>query len=612
VKSDNFYILMFTIMLLFTGCSSGKNDVISGCLKPDLTGQDFHSSFSVTFDAENEIVSDIEFPRFSDAHLNVKPYVRPLIEVNSYNPATHVIDVDVILENTSAIDVFDVRLIIYLDDSYHRLLNPDNWTDLYDIPGGEAFNPFIAYAENQPFRRFDSGSQHTENLLIYLPKGDTNVTFAIDASLSENCSEPYLIKNFNMNDLYEGEGNSSDVQVEVLDWQNDIDYVRLKCDPVLGQIPLELQNEIGSLWNGKIINSSGTTAGEYPGLIIAESSGIKLYEKVTINVSIFPEVIVEPVSLDETIIQSIDKDQKHFYRFFTSPKGIQSGTISLNCLSGSAGLTLIGSFPGEKPPGSFKITGNELNLNDLPYSRYYLVIEGLVDGTEYQLDINITQKIATLTCDVFVATDDGTEDGIWPTDEYHYPSVELNPDILNSLINWCNSFWSQYGYQLSWDGSFTIMSAEYYILDSGESEQMHDQYGRNTGTMSLYFVQSEWTAFTVPRYPETLQTVDNTYSVYGPNIFQVQSTVSHEHGHIFGYLIDQYYYDMTGCPCGDEECLPPGCDTYLFSDPDACYEGNLMWYNYWGKPWNEYDLTDSQSQWVNEFQFTFPDNFPWF
>ena len=76
------------------------------------------------------------------------------INVNSFDPVTRILDVDVLLRNSIGINGYDVRGILYTDEAGHLLTNPDNWTDLYDIPGGRDINPFKAYNKDDYYRSF--------------------------------------------------------------------------------------------------------------------------------------------------------------------------------------------------------------------------------------------------------------------------------------------------------------------------------------------------------------------------------------------------------------------------------------------------------------------------
>ena len=231
-------------MLLIVGCSSGNHnpitqsnpdgsqDIPSSDISYDTSSHKLIGLWSFSFDIES-LTATIEPNRTLNTHYNVTSIVPPpRIVVNEYNPATNVIDIDVTIENDSIYDVYDVRAIIYTDDIGHMLLNPDAWTGLYEMPGGEIINPFVAYAKDQPNRIFESQSEYRENFLIYLPQNNREVQFAIEASYPGNCNEPYAFENFLQGILYENVGSQALVTVDVLDWQDDVDEVFLHCPDV--------------------------------------------------------------------------------------------------------------------------------------------------------------------------------------------------------------------------------------------------------------------------------------------------------------------------------------------------------------------------------------------
>ncbi|MBU1023252.1 hypothetical protein KKB99_03095, partial [bacterium] len=86
----------------------------------------------------------VEQYRLLETHFNITsmlPTGSLTFKINSYKPATGIIDLDVTLKNPYTISGYDVRLIIYTDVAGHKLLNADDWTKLYDIPGGDLMNP---------------------------------------------------------------------------------------------------------------------------------------------------------------------------------------------------------------------------------------------------------------------------------------------------------------------------------------------------------------------------------------------------------------------------------------------------------------------------------------
>ncbi len=285
-------ILLFAVM----GCSSSDNNPIAppnsdaeinlpvSQIDETQTNRSLLGMWTMNFDLENLSVLLTPY-RELEAHYNVTSMLPPLLlSINSYNLQTGIVDVDVSITSPYQIDGYDVRLIIYTDGTGHMLKNPDNWTALYDISGGLPINPFKAYAKSTPNRIFEGQTQHTENLLIYLPAGDPNVMFAIDASYPENCEEPYEISNFTHDDIYGFAGSSALAEINVYDWQGDVDSVSLYCPEILGGTIAEFFQVNPESWGLILVNETGAPSGLYTGYVFATSAFLPLYEKVQIYI----------------------------------------------------------------------------------------------------------------------------------------------------------------------------------------------------------------------------------------------------------------------------------------------------------------------------------------
>ena len=246
--------------------------------------------WNVNFNLDELTAKITSDKRDAAQHFNVTPFIAPEIQINSWDPVTEVIDVDVAITNPYAIDVYDVRLIIYTDTVGHRLQNDDDWTSLYDIPGGLPINPFKAYAKEVQDRKFAGLAEHTENLQIFLPGGNSNVTFAIDASYPGNCLEPHKIGNLSQGVLYDVGGSTSILQVGVYDHQNNVDSVALYMPEITGSTTPVPFGYIGySGWELlRLVNNTTATSGEYNGFLVAssaDSSSRALFDDVTIQVT---------------------------------------------------------------------------------------------------------------------------------------------------------------------------------------------------------------------------------------------------------------------------------------------------------------------------------------
>ena len=293
-------ILAFMVTIIFiASCSQGGGNPImplDSASSPPITAPDKQSDYgnrillgtwSINIDTAS-ISAEITPIRNSEFHMNVRSYIpAPTIHINAIYP-NNVIDADVTISNPYPIDVYDVRLIIFEDPLKYILINPDDWTSLYDIPGNLPINPFRAYAKTETNRKFAGQTQHTENFQVYLAPGYTYVDFAIDASYPGNCLEPYEIRNFTQGEIYDNTESSTEIGITVYDWQNNTNSVQLYCPEITGVPLLPFAYINYDRWVMELTNSMGAAAGEYVGYILAlstDSGSLALYEKIIITVS---------------------------------------------------------------------------------------------------------------------------------------------------------------------------------------------------------------------------------------------------------------------------------------------------------------------------------------
>jgi hypothetical protein len=305
IRMRKVHIVSVTLFVVFafliSGCSSGKSNPMA--VQPDsstdspilLPGTNAGNSnrnllgtWTFQFNPET-LTATIEPNREVNRHYSVGSSIEPpTIVVTYWDPVTETVHVSVTIKNSSYMSVFDVRLIIYTDDVGHILSNADDWTGLWDIAEGLPINPFMAYAKTATRRNFQAQASYTENLHIYCPESNYDIQFAIDASFPGNCEEPYEISNFTQGVLYNSTGASTDVEVTVHDWQEDVSEVYIYYPDITGVPLLPFTQIEPEIWECELINETGASEGNYQGYIIASSTDsglINLYEKINISVS---------------------------------------------------------------------------------------------------------------------------------------------------------------------------------------------------------------------------------------------------------------------------------------------------------------------------------------
>ncbi len=295
------FLSIVVILIIAFGCSSGNSNPVtsqkdstidSPLILPETNADNSSRTplgmWTLHFDTES-LTASLEPNRELNRHYSVRSHIEPpVITVTYWDPVTETVHVNVTIKNSSFLNVFDVRLIIYTDDAGHTLSNADGMTGLWDIPDGLPFNPFMAYAKTATRRNFQAQAEFTENLQIYCPDENFNIQFAIDASYPGNCEEPYAFENFTQGVLYDTPGSQATVTIDVLDWQDDVNEVYLHCPSITGPALLPFDNAGGSTWQLDFVNSIGANHGEYKAWLLAKSANsgsLALYNSVIITVT---------------------------------------------------------------------------------------------------------------------------------------------------------------------------------------------------------------------------------------------------------------------------------------------------------------------------------------
>jgi hypothetical protein len=297
------FLSVIVILIVAFGCSSGNSNPVttqkdstidSPLILPETNENNSSRTplgmWTLHFDTES-LTASLEPNRELNRHYSVRSHIEPpVITVTYWDPVTETVHVNITIKNSSFLNVFDVRLIIFTDDVGHTLSNADGMTGLWDIPDGLPFNPFMAYAKTATRRNFQAQAEFTENLQIYCPDENFNIQFAIDACFPGNCEEPYAFENFTQDALYETPGSQATVTVDVLDWQDDVNEVYLHCPSITGPALLPFANAGGNTWELDFVNNIGVNHGEYKAWLLAKSANsgsLALYDETKITISIY-------------------------------------------------------------------------------------------------------------------------------------------------------------------------------------------------------------------------------------------------------------------------------------------------------------------------------------
>ena len=300
--------LMLVLAIILASCSGGGNTPVQSNLEsgisdssqdnisspgemPDISVDENDSNrtllgmYTVEFDPQS-MIATVQPNRASMAHYNVTTYLPPQISIISVDTVTNIWTVKITIKNTFSINGYDLRLIVYTDNTSLKLQNPDNWTAQWDIPGGMQINPFIAFSKSDNMRKFEAGSSYSEIVQVYLPVL-ASVKLAIDVSYPGNCLEPYEITHTINGKLFDKGSGNLYLQARVNDHQRDVNQVVLYCPAITGVTYVPLARFSQLLWEMNLENANQAAKGKYSAVLIATSAGsgtIALYDLFTLEV----------------------------------------------------------------------------------------------------------------------------------------------------------------------------------------------------------------------------------------------------------------------------------------------------------------------------------------
>ena len=246
-------------------------------------------------------------------HYNVAKMISPpncsdcvTVKVLQVNPTTHVYSLEVAFKNPTKLTGFDVRGTLLFGPTDNRtLLNPDAYTKIF---APDAKSPFMAFAKDQPLRRFVGGAQFSEEYdIVFPPPMNKNVTYAVDASYPANQEEPYAFSDTHLDGSVTSDNSTTATfYTTVSDWQNNISSVSLDLGSIGGAvIPM---TPVGSgIYKVSVGNDAKKNAGQYPLWIDSKSSGsdYSLYAKYMLT--------IDPGSTQPITYPVVDTSQSQCY-----------------------------------------------------------------------------------------------------------------------------------------------------------------------------------------------------------------------------------------------------------------------------------------------------------
>lgn len=296
-------LLTSLTVTLTVGCSHGSKTLpvapplddfqITG--SGNMDGHFFWGVFEAYIDYETLDIS-WQAKRDAEFHVDITQFLLPpfcpeclQLQILSFDPDLSLINLRVSITNPTALTAFDTRGIFYLKES-QQFLDADNYTDLFDIPGDLARNPFVAFSKDTPKRAFKAHQTYIATYRLILPPGSGPVAFSFETSFPGNCEEPYEMEIFKPIDFLGTVASYSEkIQVEVKDWQNDIAFVQLDLSSMGAVAPVDLV-KVGDYWEATVANLYGAAPGFYMCWLQAGSTaGPLIYEPFEIEVKLITQ-----------------------------------------------------------------------------------------------------------------------------------------------------------------------------------------------------------------------------------------------------------------------------------------------------------------------------------
>ncbi len=184
----------------------------------------------------------------------------------SYNPDTRTAEMEVTLRNGFAATGYDVRAIFEFEAAGTQLGYADGWTKCFDAPGGASANPFNYFGTWETgfcinpnevlVRKFKVS--FPENLLQY------KVSIAIDACWVYSPDTTIMkFSGFWHTPLYNTNGATAYVFLDLLDPTGDIDQVYLIAPIITNEPEIPMQKISGNTWRALITHRTNMLAGQY-------------------------------------------------------------------------------------------------------------------------------------------------------------------------------------------------------------------------------------------------------------------------------------------------------------------------------------------------------------
>lgn len=412
LASTTLFIFLGIISILaVSGCGTDASDPTMPGTENTLTsvntsetgGHGIIGVYDLMFDPDAMDLKVME-ARGADAHYDITYYIAPYVSASliSWDPVTRILDFKLAITNPSLLDVYDVRTLFLTDSSSgFELLNPDDFTELFNPFAPGTVNPFRTYAKLALDREFGAGATYEEFFSVQCPPTwGASAKFLVECSWPGPCEDVYEISNQALSNPVSGTVSGT-ITLDAYDHQNNINAVSIDTIPITGGLTW-LANTGGTNWEAVIINSAGAAPGVYRCRIAADSMADPwdLYD--FLNVFVIPTVTVP--------------------KWHTTDYPINAGSCSYD-------LGVIADPGGPRDSEILMVDPNsDICGRIIKYDPYYVGWSNYVDLKDYDSANLNYQPYPVLRLD---AADDGAFSF---TNDNDLPYPDAASDVRNSMI----------------------------------------------------------------------------------------------------------------------------------------------------------------------------------
>lgn len=287
-------------ILFLSSCSGASLPTSPGTLPLETSGIQVSEThqiwgvWEVTVDYNGIRVEEIS-DRYLAGHFNVKSFLRPphcddCIKFTNivYDQVNNLLGADVTLKNPTLYIGADVRGTVISNNPEVYLMDPDDFTELFDTDTPPDKNPFRLFGQDDPSGWVLGNSEVTETFILHydsIPFAFQSVVDAVYPPTSNR--EPYIISSQTIEgSLDEGGNVTRKLEVKVLDRHEDDLNVNLSCEDLDWDIDMVPKTGAADWYTANVSNTNNAAVGEYEVLISADDGTTQwtLYDYITVTV----------------------------------------------------------------------------------------------------------------------------------------------------------------------------------------------------------------------------------------------------------------------------------------------------------------------------------------